>query len=104
MKRTIATLMLIPALVTAKELPLIVGTIPNRDNAKITFTTFKGDCTGNDRTVYTQKSGGKVVASGCYRVVGEEMFVIWADGEIYTYPFDAITLSPEMDKLLREPE
>jgi hypothetical protein len=102
MKRTIAALMLIPALATAEQMPLIVGTVPNRDNAKITFTTYQGDCKGNDRVVYTQADGGQVTLTGCYRIVGYNLFVVWSDGDIYTYPWVNLTLSREMDKFLRE--
>jgi hypothetical protein len=99
MKR-LAALALIPVLAVAQEMPLIVGTIPNRDNNRITFTTYQGDCKGNDKVVYTQADGGKVTASGCFRFVGDNLFVVWDSGDIYTYPFDNLTLSSEMEAWL----
>jgi hypothetical protein len=102
MKRMILAMFLIPTTIAAQNMPIIVGTVPNRDNSKITFTTYQGDCKNNDRVVYAQADGGKVGMTGCYRIVGEELFVIWSDGEIYTYPWATLTLSREMDKFLRE--
>lgn len=102
MKRTLATMLLIPTVIAAQELPLIVGSIPNRDNAKITFTTYQGDCKNNDKMVYTQADGGKVSLTGCYRMVGDSLFVIWSDGDIYTYELGNLVLSSEMDQYLRK--
>ena len=101
MKRMILAMFLIPTAIAAQNVPLVVGTIPNRDNSKITFTTYKGQCTNNDWVVYAQADGGKISLTGCYRVVGEELFVIWSDGEIYAYPWANLTLSSEMDQYLR---
>ena len=97
MKRLLA---LIPAVALAQEMPLVVGTIPNRDNNRITFTTYQGECKGNDRTVYTQADGGKISDVGCYRIVGDSFFVVWGENDIYTYPMDDMTLSPEMQTFL----
>jgi hypothetical protein len=99
-----AVLALVPVLAVAQEMPLIVGTIPNRDNNRITFTTYQGDCKGNDKVVYTQADGGKVSAVGCYRIVGDSFFVVWPENDIYTYRMDSVTLSPEMEAFLnRQP-
>jgi hypothetical protein len=95
-----AVLAFLPMLAVAQEMPLIVGTIPNRDNNRITFTTYKGECNGNDKVVYTQADGGKVSAVGCYRIVGDSFFVVWAENDIYTYRMDDVTLSPEMEAFL----
>jgi hypothetical protein len=96
MKKAMAILLTVPA-VAAAEMPVIVGTIPNKDNSKITFTTYQGECKKGDRTVYTQNKGGRVTLVGCYRFIGEEMMVFWSDGDVYTYPAAALTLTAEME-------
>jgi hypothetical protein len=92
---------LIPAVAIAQEVPAILGSIPNRDNNKITFTTVQGECKPQDRLVYTQADGGKITATGCYRVVGDELFVVWESGDVYTYSLDTMTLSSEMQTYMR---
>jgi hypothetical protein len=100
MKRAFV-LALIPALAIAQDMPFVVGTIPNKGNAKITFTTYKGDCQGRDWVVYTQEDGGRVALTGCYQLVGDELFVIWSDGDFFTYPWRAMTLNPDMAAFLK---
>lgn len=100
MKQAIAGLLLVPVLAVAQEMPLIVGTIPNRDNNRITFTTYKGECKNNDKLVYTQADGGQITATGCFRFVGDNLFVVWESGDIYSYPLDNLTLSSEMEAWL----
>lgn len=94
----IATTMLL----LAAELPVILGTIPNRDQAKITFTTTEGNCKDGEKLVYTQADGGKVTLTGCYRIVGDQLFVVWRDGDIYTYDFASLELSGEMQRYIEE--
>jgi hypothetical protein len=95
-KKAMAILLTVPA-VAAAEMPVIIGTMPNKDNSKITFTTYQGECKKGDRTVYTQNSGGRVTIVGCYRLIGEELMVFWSDGDVYTYPAAALTLTAEME-------
>jgi hypothetical protein len=97
-KKAMAILLTVPA-VAAAEMPVIIGTMPNKDNSKITFTTYQGECKKGDRTVYTQNSGGRVTIVGCYRLIGEELMVFWSDGDVYTYPAAALTLTAEMEGL-----
>ena len=93
---------LVPAVAMAQEVPPILGTIPNRDNNKITFTMYAGECKGNDRVVFTQADGGKVTGYGCYRLVGDDLFVVWQEGDVYTYSFDSLQLSTDMQEFLRK--
>lgn len=96
----LAIVMLFPALAAAQEMPTILGSISNRAGSKITFTTVQGDCKANDKMVYAQSDSGRIELSGCYRMVGDDLFVIWSDGDIYTYPINTLTLSSEMDALV----
>ncbi len=103
MKRAIV-LALFPILAVAQQMPPIMGYLPNRNNNKITFTTFQGECKQGNRVVYTQLDGGKISEFGCYRLVGDEILVVWADGDAYTYPLANVTLSSDMEAFLnRQP-
>lgn len=53
---------------------------------------------------YTQSNGGKIELVGCYRAVGDQLMVVWADGDVYTYPINDVTFSPEFMKSLKKRE
>lgn len=78
----------------------IVGTIPNQSGSKITFTGRQGDCPSGQLMVYAQEAGGKVGAIGCYKLVSDQFFVVWSDGDVYTYDLGAMTLSEEAKQYL----
>ncbi len=40
--------------------------------------------------VYIRDPGGRVSLIGCWRLVGETIFVFWDDGDTYSYPLDAL--------------
>jgi hypothetical protein len=90
--------MLLAALIpmaAAQTTPTIIGTLPNRDNANITFTSIQGECPKDQYIVYTQADGGKISLYGCYRLVSDQFFVKWSDGDVYTYPSGNLILSDE---------
>jgi hypothetical protein len=91
----------IPAIAVAQEVPPILGTIPNRDNNKITFTTLQGECKADDWMVYTQADGGRISGMGCYRIIGDDLFVAWNSGDVYTYSLGSLRLSNEMQTFLQ---
>lgn len=84
------------------QVPTILGTIPNRDNSKITFTTNQGECQKGEALAYAQFDGGKIGIMGCYRLIDSELFVRWSDGDVYTYHLDNLTFSPEFLDYVRK--
>lgn len=85
----------------AQEMPTILGTLPNRDNANITFTFIQGSCPKGQYMAYAQSDGGRISLYGCYRVVSDQLFVAWSDGDLYTYSFNSLILSEEMLNYLK---
>jgi hypothetical protein len=73
----------------------IIGTIPNQDNGHITFTSVKGSCEDNRLLAYIRAQGGQIEATGCYILVDDQFFVLWATGEVFTYSLDSITFTKE---------
>ena len=73
--------------------PTIVGYIPNQAGSKITFTLQPGSCLNEQLVVFAQNEGGKVGAVGCYKLIDNELFVVWNDGDVYTYSFDNIVFA-----------
>lgn len=79
----------------------IVGTIPNRDGGQITFLAHRGSCPEDQLVAYTNRSDGKVTLTGCYKYVSDKFFVLWSDGDLYTYDAEAFTLSEEARRYLK---
>ena len=99
MKKWIIALALLAGAVDAKELerPLIVGHIANQAGGEITLTMRStAKCREQDAVfVYIRDPGGRVSLIGCWRLVGETIFVFWDDGDTYSYPLDALRMTPE---------
>lgn len=93
---------LLAATAVAGEAPFIVGTMKNQANADITFTTYAGTCENNHRVVYAQHNGGKIGMTGCWAIQQNQIFVTWADGDVYTYPLDSLKITPEMSAFLNK--
>jgi hypothetical protein len=85
--------------VAVAQTPTILATLPNQGGGKITFTSERSaNCKPDQLLAYAQNKGGKVELTGCYRLIGEEVFVVWSDGDVYTYPFDSLQISKEMER------
>jgi len=79
------------------ERPLIVGHIANQAGGEITLTMRStAKCREQDAVfVFVRDPGGRVSLIGCWRLVGETIFVFWDDGDTYSYPLDALRMTPE---------
>ena len=84
--------------------PTIIGYVPNRANSKITFTTDRGSCQDGQHLAYTQNDGGRIGFVGCYRLIDGELFVVWSDGDVYTYDFSAMVFSEEFKNYIQKGE
>lgn len=80
---------------TAQEMPLIVGTIPNRADAVITLTLRQGSCPKNQYVGYTENDAGRIMFWSCWFFAGGKVFMRYDDGNEYTYPVDSISFTPE---------
>lgn len=74
--------------------PLIVGHIANQEGGRIMLTTEPADCE-NKLFFYAVNKGGKIVAKGCYTVIGQEVFATWSDGSMYQYSGENIQFTQE---------
>jgi hypothetical protein len=86
-KAFIIGLSLAGAVAVADTKPSIVGTIANEAGGQIVLasSTTKG-CSKRDLMfAYTRSPGGKIGATGCWRLDGESVFVFWDDGDVYEY-------------------
>ena len=99
MKALALALVSIPAMA---QMPEIVATMPNRDDNKITFTSIQGSCPSGQLMAYAQYSGGKIGAVGCYQLIGDQVFVKWGDGDLYTYDLDSLILTEDFEKYMKK--
>ena len=83
------------------QMPEIIATMPNRDNSRITFTTIQGSCDTDQKLAYAQSNGGKISILGCYRLIGDQVFVKWSDGDVYTYDVNALTITAEFENYMK---
>ncbi len=94
MKLAAIVLALVSAVASAKDVT-IIGTLKTQAGGLITFTSVKGSCPDNQLVAYIRSNGGKVAITGCFSLVDDQLFVLWSDGDLYTYPMDNIEWTPE---------
>jgi hypothetical protein len=96
MKKWIALALLAVGVANAEVAPYVIGSVKNRANGLIQFTSGHGQCGEQKWFVFIRGDGGKLEERGCY-VFGQQFIVVtWESGEVYTYDYDALILTPEM--------
>jgi len=77
------------------KVPTIVGTIKNRANGQIVFTSNK--CPKDDSRLfaYVKQDGGRIRHTGCWIWEDPIIFVFWDTGDVFEYDFASVELSPE---------
>lgn len=73
----------------------IIGTIKNNGGGNITLTGIRGTCAEGKLVAYTQLSGGKIVAFGCFYFFGDQAVIEWDDGDRYTYDARSVQFTEE---------
>ena len=101
MKRLIAVMLLTIGVASAAEMPYLIGSVKNRDNGQIQFTSHKGEC-GDKFFVFIRGDGGRVEGRGCYLFGPQFIVVTWQDGDTYTYDYEALQFSPEMARFVEQ--
>jgi hypothetical protein len=97
----IAAAAALTTLAMAQEIT-ILGTMRNQDKGQIVFTLIKSECKDGQHLVYTTNNGGEIGLFGCYAYVNGQMFVVWKDNTMYSYPVDGFEFSAEAEKLIRQ--
>lgn len=93
----VAGVLLLGPRATAQEVPAVIGTLPNRAGGEIVFTTrVTRSCSKQEAIfAYIRDEGGKISLAGCWRIDGEQVFVFWDDGDVYSYPLNTIRFTEE---------
>ena len=98
MKRLwIAAVAVLSTVGTAQELT-ILGTIRNKDDGQIVFTLLKGSRKDEQLVVYSTSGGGEIGLFGCYAYVNGQIFVVWSDNKMYSYPIEMLQFSSDAEK------
>jgi hypothetical protein len=92
----------------ATEKPVIFGYLQNQSQGRILFTLTQNSCPKNSFFVFATEDGGKIGASGCYQLVGDELITTWDnEPDMYSYSFLDLTLSNEtlriVEKMRKKP-
>lgn len=94
----------LPSLATAQA-PLVLGHVPTRSGGKVVFTSAPFNCTNNMLMAYLVQETGQVNTRGCYTLIDEDLVVIWADNEVYSYQLKNLRPSEELKEYAnRTPE
>jgi hypothetical protein len=101
-KKLLALIAAMTGTAVASELPYIVGSIKNRANGSIQFTSSKSDCTDSMRFAFIRGDGGKIEDNGCYLFADQFIIVVWRNGETYTYSYEGLTFTQEMQDFARK--
>jgi len=92
MKRYLLIFIALCGTAVAQEKPNIMGSIPNKGNGQIIFTSVP--CTKDTgNVVYIHDPSGKISLTGCWTLIDTNIFVKWSDGDIYSYPVGAINFT-----------
>lgn len=97
MKKLLAiALCVVSVAAIAQRMPTIIGYVKNKANGEITFTTEQGHCNRDSGLLaYIRDNGGRIAMVGCWRMVDSEVFVVWSDGDLFSYGGDAIQFTEE---------
>lgn len=104
MKKWIIALALLAGASSAAERPLIVGHIDNQAGGEITLTMrVTAKCLERKAAfVYVRDAGGRISLTGCWKVDGETIFVFWDDGDVFSYPFEALQMTTEWLRFMEQ--
>jgi len=81
----------------AQSPPGVIGTIRNKGNGEITLTGEECSAKTGKYFVYIRDPGGRISLTGCWSMLENNIFVAWADGDVYSYPIESLTFTPEFD-------
>lgn len=97
-RTTIAALLLAALPMTAGAME--IGRAGNANGGDMVFTDM--DCATNSElwVMYSYSRSRKTVKTGCWTLVGNEIFVKWGDRTVSIYDFDNLTLSDEFRQTL----
>jgi hypothetical protein len=83
----------------AQQIPYLMGSVNNRANGQIYFTTSKTNC-GERHFAFIRGDGGEIQLRGCYVLGSEFIVVTWDDGDTYTYDYAALKFTADMERYL----
>lgn len=102
MVKWIVLLSLLSSELIAQQMPVIVGTIRNRAQGEITFTTEPCNTDSTMHFAFIRDDGGKLSLSGCWKLIGYDVVVKWSDGDVYSYPVSNVQFTQEYNEWYAE--
>lgn len=79
------------------ERPAVVGHIANQAGGQITLTMRTSKKCAQQEAVfaYVRDPGGRISLIGCWKMHGEDVFVFWDDGDVFSYPLESVQMTEE---------
>ena len=80
----------------------IIGHIRNEAGGEITLSTESLNCKPDERGAFIRSKGGKIDLLGCWKLIQDQIWIRWADGDIYAYDLGALITTPEFDRYISQ--
>ena len=94
--------MLFCGVAVAQTNPTIIGYIQNQVNGQITLATEACQKDPTKRLAFIKTNVGKIGLTGCWQMIGDNVYVAWSDGDLFSYPVGSITFSAEFERWYNE--
>ena len=78
--------------------PPVIGFIRNRAGGQITLASESCSAKQGTSFAFIKDDGGKISLTGCWSMVGDDVVIVWSDGDVYSYPITAIQFTPSFDE------
>jgi hypothetical protein len=80
----------------------IIGYIRNQAGGEITLSTESLSCKEGERAAFIRSQGGKVSLFGCWRLIQDQIWIRWSDGDVYAYDLGNLITTPEFDRYISQ--
>jgi|SanBayMetagenome_1026888.scaffolds.fasta_scaffold206407_2 hypothetical protein len=80
----------------AQEMPNIIGHIPTQ-GGKIVLGSEFCDAKQERFFGFLQDKSGRITQNLCWKMVDDQVFVAYADGDVYTYPVASVQFTEAFD-------
>ena len=78
--------------------PSVLGWIRNRAQGQIVLAGETCAADPTRRFAFVKDDGGKISLTGCWQMIGDDIFINWSDGDVFSYPIASIEFSPAFNE------
>lgn len=78
--------------------PSVLGWIRNRAQGQIVLAGENCAAEPTRRFAFIKDDGGRISLTGCWQMIGDDIFINWSDGDVFSYPIASIEFSPAFNE------